>query len=143
MCLLALTLTVFLSVVLAQNNPPAPLVTDNLAGSGFTVGLNGGTGSITGSFSFDAGNAVYSAGVQVAASLTGFNLTDDNTYSKSGTSVTISRRCDANMIVSISHPRKASPSRWQLYRHRRAFRSISRRFQLYMPSEQSISLSSR
>ncbi|CAK0740660.1 exported hypothetical protein [Azospirillaceae bacterium] len=121
MFLSTLTLTAFLSVVLAQNNPPAPLVTDNLPGSGFTVGLNGGAGNITGSFSFDVGNAVYSAGVQVAASLTGFNLTDDNTYSKSATSVTILPRRDANVVVSISHPRKTGPSRWQLHRHRRAF----------------------
>lgn len=69
-----------IQLAFTQSDPPAPVITDNTPGSGYTVTINAGPGSITGGFYFIT--TTDQRGVQVSASLNGFNVTDENTYSQ-------------------------------------------------------------
>lgn len=119
-----------LGIVWAQNNPPAPVVTDNMPGSGYKAIINGGLEKIVGSFYFIT--TTDQRGVQVSASLSGFNVTDDNTYSKYCATGQICQQSDNHL--SLPHSSIPRPSQWRLQQHRRTFRSLSRRCSLSVQS---------
>ena len=60
----------------------APIITNNIAGTGYVAQLTAGPGTITGSIQLVA--STNATGVLVDLSLNGFNLTDSTEYSKEG-----------------------------------------------------------